>query len=318
VTQVLDAAEAWLPRRMAAVEARLAELTAGGGERLSAEAAATLAAGGKRLRPMLVLVCAGDQAGDEAIRAATAIELVHMATLVHDDVLDAAPLRRGHPTVVARAGRPTATAVGDLLFSRAFAELTTPGDGSGRQVGLLAGASVGLAKGELAQRRDAFDLSITAERYLERCRLKTARLFECACLIGADPGPERAAALSTYGAEIGLAFQLLDDVLDVTGPAERTGKALGTDLLDGTVTMPLILARDRDPGLAELDLRALDAAGAEAACARIAATGVLDAVRADARARVERAKSALAAAPLGDQRRELLTMVADGVVERYS
>jgi geranylgeranyl pyrophosphate synthase len=318
VTRVLDAAEAWLPRRMAAVEARLAELTAGGGERLSAEAAATLAAGGKRLRPMLVLVCAGAEAGDEAIRAATAIELVHMATLVHDDVLDAAPLRRGRPTVVARAGRPAATAVGDLLFSRAFAELSTPGDGSGRQVGLLAGASVGLAKGELAQRRDAFDLSISAERYLERCRLKTARLFECACLVGAEPGPARTEALSTYGAEIGLAFQLLDDVLDVTGPIERTGKAPGTDLLDGTVTLPLILARERDPGLAELDLRTLDPAAAEAACARIAASGVLDAVRADARARVERAKSALAAAPLDDQRRELLTMVADGVVERYS
>jgi geranylgeranyl pyrophosphate synthase len=318
VTRVLDAAEAWLPRRMAAVEARLAELTAGGGERLSAEAAATLAAGGKRLRPMLVLVCAGAEAGDEAIRAATAIELVHMATLVHDDVLDAAPLRRGRPTVVARAGRPAATAVGDLLFSRAFAELSTPGDGSGRQVGLLAGASVGLAKGELAQRRDAFDVSITAERYLERCRLKTARLFECACLVGAEPGPARTEALSTYGAEIGLAFQLLDDVLDVIGPIERTGKAPGTDLLDGTVTLPLILARERDLRLAELDLRQLAPAAAEAACARIAATGVLDEVRADARARVERAKSALTVAPLDDQRRELLTMVADGVVERYS
>ena len=189
VTRVLDAAAAWLPRRMAAVEARLAALVAEGGDLLSAEAAATLEAGGKRLRPMLVLLCAGDRAGAEAIRAATAIELVHMATLVHDDVLDAAPLRRGRPTVVARAGRSAATAVGDLLFSRAFAELSAPEGGSGRQVGLLAGASVGLAQGELAQRRDAFDVSIAAERYLERCRLKTARLFECACLIGADPGP---------------------------------------------------------------------------------------------------------------------------------
>ena len=97
-----------------------------------------------------------------------------------------------------------------------------------------------------------------------------------------------AEALRTYGRQIGLAFQLLDDVLDVTGPPERTGKALGTDLLDGTVTMPLILARERDPSLAELDLRALDPAGAAAVCERIAATGVLDAVRADARARVER------------------------------
>jgi geranylgeranyl pyrophosphate synthase len=319
VTRVLDAAEAWLPRRMAAVEARLGELTAEGGPALAAQAAATLAAGGKRLRPMLVLVCGGEQAGDEAVRAATAIELVHMATLVHDDVLDAAPLRRGVPTVVARAGRSTATAVGDLLFSRAFAELSgAPGNGSGRQVGLLASASVGLAKGELAQRRDAFDLTISADRYLERCRLKTARLFECACLIGTEPGPAETDALATYGAEIGLAFQLLDDVLDVTGPADRTGKAIGTDLLDGTVTMPLILARDRDPGLADLDLRALDPSAAAAVCARIEATGVLADVRADARGRVERAKDVLARAGIDARRRELLTMVADGVVERYS
>jgi geranylgeranyl pyrophosphate synthase len=304
---------------MMAVEARLAELTVGGGDTLAAEATATLAAGGKRLRPMLVLVCGGEQAGEEAIRAATAIELVHMATLVHDDVLDAAPLRRGRPTVVARSGRSTATAVGDLLFSRAFAELSAaPGDGSGRQVGLLAGASVGLAKGELAQRRDAFDLAISADRYLDRCRLKTARLFECACLIGAEPGPAETEALSTYGVEIGLAFQLLDDVLDVTGPPDRTGKAVGTDLLDGTVTMPLILARELDPALAEVDLRGLDPAAAAEVCARIEATGVLGTVRADARARVERAKGALDAASIDDRRRELLTMVADGVVERYS
>ena len=105
VTRVLDAAEAWLPRRMVAVEERLGELTAAGGERLAGEAGATLAAGGKRLRPMLVLVCAGDDSGDGAIRAAAAVELIHMATLVHDDVLDSAPLRRGQPTVVARAGR---------------------------------------------------------------------------------------------------------------------------------------------------------------------------------------------------------------------
>jgi geranylgeranyl pyrophosphate synthase len=108
----MDAAQTWLPQRMSAVERRLAERLAGHGEVLGAEAGATLAAGGKRLRPMLVLLCAGPEAGDGAISAATAIELVHMATLVHDDVLDAAPLRRGRPTVVARAGRATATASG--------------------------------------------------------------------------------------------------------------------------------------------------------------------------------------------------------------
>ena len=315
VTRVLDAAQAWLPQRMAAVESRLGEIVGDGDDRLATEAAATLAAGGKRLRPMLVLLCAGPDAGDGATRAATAIELVHMATLVHDDVLDAAPLRRGLPTVVARTDRETATSVGDLLFSRAFAELCDVGE---RQVGLLANASVGLAQGELAQRRDAYDLSIDAERYLYRCGLKTARLFECACVIGGVHDDPATQALIVFGREIGLAFQLLDDVLDVTGPAQRTGKARGTDLLDGTVTMPLIVARDADPSLAELDLAALDAAAAEAVCDRIEATGALETVRADARARVEAAKLALDDADLDPQRHELLTLVADGVVERYS
>ena len=318
VTQVLDAASNWLPRRMAAVEDRLSVVVAGHGERLGAEAGATLSAGGKRLRPMLVLLCGGPDAGEGAVRAATAVELVHMASLVHDDVLDAAPLRRGSPTVVARSGRAAATAVGDLLFSRAFAELCDSGDDGERQVRLLASAALALARGELTQRADAFDASIGAERYLERCRLKTARLFECACLIGAEPEGSAGEALGTFGREIGLAFQLLDDVLDVAGPPERTGKARGTDLLDGTATLPLILARDRDPELARLDLRDLDPESAERACDRIAATGVLDDVRADARRRVEAAKSALAEAPLDGQRRKLLAMVADGVVERYS
>jgi geranylgeranyl pyrophosphate synthase len=316
VTQVMDAAQAWLPRRMGAVEKRLRDLVGGHGDELGTEAGATLQAGGKRLRPMLVLVCAGPDAGDGAIRAATAIELVHMATLVHDDVLDAAPLRRGVPTVVARAGRDTATSVGDLLFSRAFAELAGNG-GSERQVALLTGASVALARGELAQRRDAYDPGISAERYLERCQLKTARLFECACLVGRDD-PALDGPLRTYGREIGLAFQLLDDVLDVTGPPERTGKARGTDLLDGTVTLPLILARGRDPELGRLDLSSLDASSAEGVCDRIVATGVLEEVRADARGRVRTAKDVLERANLDSARRELLALVADGVVERYA
>jgi geranylgeranyl pyrophosphate synthase len=332
VTRVLDVAQSWLPRLMGVVEARLGAIVGTGDDRLATEAAATLAAGGKRLRPMLVLVCSGPDAGDGAIRAATAVELVHMATLVHDDVLDAAPLRRGLPTVVARTSRDTATAVGDLLFSRAFAELSDAQGAStaarsappfglrlqDRRVALLANASVGLAQGELAQRRDAFNIGIDAQSYLDRCRLKTARLFECACVIGADHGPATTDALIAFGRDIGLAFQLLDDVLDVSGPAERTGKARGTDLLDGTVTMPLILAREADPSLAELDLASLDADGADAVCDRIAATGVLDAVRTDAAARVQAAKRALEGADLSDQQRELLTLVADGVVERYS
>jgi geranylgeranyl pyrophosphate synthase len=236
-----------------------------------------------------------------------------MATLVHDDVLDAAPLRRGYPTVVARSGRLRATATGDLLLSRAFAELAS----DRLQVELLSAASLSLALGELAQRRDAWDLSISPERYLERCRLKTAKLFECACLIGRD-GARDESGLRAFGAEIGLAFQLLDDVLDVTGPPERTGKARGADLLDGTVTLPLILARESDPELAAIELRGLDALAAEKACDRIAATGAPERVRAGARRRVERAKRELDAAGVEDSERRLLELVADGVVERYA
>jgi geranylgeranyl pyrophosphate synthase len=313
VTRVMDAAQAWLPRRMAAVEERLRDRIAGHGEALRTEAEVTLDAGGKRLRPLLVLLCAGPAAGEEAVRAAAAIELVHMATLVHDDVLDDAPLRRGRPTVVARAGRSMATSVGDLMLARAFAELAQ-WRGAERQVALLADASTALARGELMQRRDAFDTSISVERYLERCTLKTARLFECACRIG-RAGAD--AELTEFGGQIGLAFQLLDDVLDVSGPPERTGKARGTDLLDGTVTLPLILAREREPAL-EPELRALDEPSAAELCDRIAATGVLEEVRAEATERVERAKRSLAGAELEAERRELLALVADGVVDRYA
>jgi geranylgeranyl pyrophosphate synthase len=311
VTAVLDASSRWLPARMGQVEEALREQGAGHGAVLAADAAMTLEAGGKRLRPMLVLLCAGEEAGAEAIRAATAIELIHMATLVHDDVLDDAPLRRGRPTVAATSGRERATATGDLLFSRAFALLAAAGDG--RSIELLSTASVALARGELAQRRDAYDTSIAEERYLERCRLKTAALFECACLLGRDEP-----ALGAFGASIGLAFQLLDDVLDVAGPPERTGKARGTDLLDGTVTLPLILAAERDAAIRDVDLRGLDPAAAERLCERIEATGALREVRSRALEMVAEGKRSLSGAGFDAERRRLLDLVADGVVQRYS
>jgi geranylgeranyl pyrophosphate synthase len=311
VTAVLDASSRWLPTRMGEVEDRLRVEIGKHGELLGEDAASTLAAGGKRLRPMLVLLCAGETGGAEAVRAATAIELVHMATLVHDDVLDEAPLRRGHPTVAATSGRARAIATGDLLLSRAFAMLASAGDG--RAVQLLADAAVALARGELAQRHDAFDTGVSERRYLDRCRLKTATLFECACLLGRDDDH-----LRRFGSEVGLAFQLLDDVLDVSGPPERTGKARGTDLLDGTVTLPLIEAAAVDPGIRAVDLHALDADSAAALCDRIAATGALETVRAQALEMVATGKRALESAPFPPEQRELLALVADGVVQRYS
>jgi geranylgeranyl pyrophosphate synthase len=311
VTAVLDASSRWLPSRLGEVEELLRRAVGQHGELLRGDAAATLDAGGKRLRPMLVLLCAGPERSERALRAAAAIELVHMATLVHDDVLDDAPLRRGLPTVAASSGRGRAVSTGDLLFSRAFALLAE--EAEARPIALLADASVALARGELAQRRDAFDLSVTEERYLERCRLKTARLFECACLLGA--GEE---SLREFGAEIGLAFQLLDDVLDVSGPPERTGKARGTDLLDGTVTLPLIEAAESDPTIRDVDLQALDPAAAAALCDRIEATGALERVRARALQMVAAGKQSLARADLAAEQRQLLSLVADGVVQRYS
>ena len=312
VTAVLDASSRWLPARLGEVEDLLREQGADYGEPLAADVATTLAAGGKRLRPLLVLLCAGPgPAGGEAVRSAAAIELVHMATLVHDDVLDDAPLRRGLPTIAASAGRSRATAAGDLLFSRAFALLGEHDDA--RAIALLAAASVSLADGELAQRQDAFDTGVTEQRYLDRCRLKTATLFECACLLGRD-----LPALGDFGAQIGLAFQLLDDVLDVSGPVERTGKARGTDLLDGTVTLPLIVAAEADPSIREVDLRALDPASAERLCDRVVATGALDRVRSRALELVGSAKAELDGDAFEAEQRQLLGLVADGVVQRYS
>ena len=163
---------------MAATEERLREAVASHGARLGANASGTLAAGGKRLRPMLVYICSGQPIPDSAVAAGAAVELLHSATLVHDDVLDRADLRRGHPTVFATGGREAATTTGDLLFSRAFAVLVTAGDADA--VRTLSGASSALARGELLQRADAWSADVSIARYLERCEMKTARLFEAA------------------------------------------------------------------------------------------------------------------------------------------
>jgi octaprenyl-diphosphate synthase len=306
VARVLDAGGAQIPSLLAAVETRLAVAAGGHGEVLATHAGTTIAAGGKRLRPLLVLLVAGTES-DAVVRAAAAVELVHAATLVHDDVLDAASLRRGRPTVVATAGRRMATATGDLLFSRAFAELARNDDPE--QVRSLSRASSALARGELLQREDAFDAGVSVERYLLRCELKTAALFQSACELGALVAGREVAPLAAFGRRIGLAFQLLDDVLDVSGPAERTGKHRGTDLLDGTITLPFILA-----GL-PVDPRAVTTpAEAERICDRIAATGALEEARGRALDIVEAAKRELPDLP----QRPALELVADGVVERYS
>src|SRR3954467_8504584 len=163
------------------LEERLATIARSHGSTLGEHAGATIAAGGKRLRPLLVFGAAGPGPARRgaAPGAAVAVELIHSATLVHDDVLDAAVLRRGRPTVVAAAGRGMAVATGDLLFSRAFAELA--GGGRPEAIRILSDASSALVQGELLQREDAWNVEVTRERYERRCGLKTARLFRAAC-----------------------------------------------------------------------------------------------------------------------------------------
>ena len=312
---VLAAGGPALARLLERTETRLAEVAESHGAELGAHATGTLAAGGKRLRPVLVFLCGAADDDERLVAAGAAVELLHMATLVHDDVLDAAELRRGRPTVFAEAGRPAATATGDLLFSRAFAELAATG--SEDAVRALSTASSALARGELMQRADAWDEDVTPERYLERCRLKTASLFEASCRLGALFGgrPDLAPALGGFGEQVGLAFQMLDDVLDVSGPPERTGKPRGADLLDGTVTLPLILARRVDPTLPGPVTTVAEAA---AASDRIGATGALEEARTQALAHVAEAKESLGRLDLSAERLHALSLVADGVVERYA
>jgi geranylgeranyl pyrophosphate synthase len=318
---VLDAGGAGLAQGLARTEERLAAVARGHGDALAEHAGGPLAAGGKRLRPLLVFLAGGRQDPDERlIAAAAAVELLHMATLVHDDVLDQASLRRGTPTVFATAGRSAATATGDFLFSRAFAELAATAGAPA--VRALSKASSALARGELMQRADAWSPDVSTDRYLARCELKTASLFAASCSLGSGLAGRNAAAenaLVHFGSRIGLAFQILDDVLDVSGPAERTGKQRGTDLLDGTVTLPLIVARQCDPAIARVDLRSIaDASDAEALCDHVAATGALAESRAVALRYVDQAKLGLEPIELEDWQRDALGLVADGVVERYA
>ena len=311
VSEIVHVAGDHVAPLLSRVEERLLEIAGDSGPVLSDHATGTMTAGGKRLRPLLVVLAAGGADGDGVVRGAVAVELVHAATLVHDDILDAAALRRGRPTVVAAAGRDLAVAIGDLLFAKAFTELLPSGVEAVRALGEAGSA---LAEGELMQRADAFDASVPVERYLRRCELKTACLFVAACRLGSLQAGD-GDALAPFARDIGVAFQILDDVLDVSGPAERTGKHRGTDLLDGTVTLPFILARESDPSLqAPAGMKPEEA---EAVCDRIVATGALDRARAQALDRVAQAKASLPDGLPAAQRRAL-DLVADSVVARYA
>jgi geranylgeranyl pyrophosphate synthase len=271
---------------------------------VSAVSRDALSAGGKRLRPLLVFFATPPDESP-SVAAGVAVELVHMATLVHDDVIDGAEFRRGRASAWSAYGPAAARATGDYLFARAFAELAATGDE--KAVSLLAQAALCLARGEAMQRRQTHNPDTTVEAYLERCGLKTGKLFEAACLLGAGDG---GADLGAFGLALGIAFQITDDILDCAGETVETGKIAGVDLREGTPTLPLILAARED----EVVRRALAGGPTEGALVRVAATGALDQSREIALDYARRARASLN----GELHREELETLTHLVVHRES
>jgi octaprenyl-diphosphate synthase len=204
-----------------------------------------IAAGGKRLRPMLTLACARlcGYRGDRHIALAAAVEFIHTATLLHDDVVDASDLRRGRDTANAVWGNKPAVLVGDFLFSRSF-ELMVD-DGSLRVLDILSRAASVIAEGEVRQLMTANDLTTTEADYLAVIEAKTAALFAAASRIGAilgERGPEDEARLERFGRNLGIAYQLVDDMLDFSARQSELGKSIGDDFRDGKITLPILIA----------------------------------------------------------------------------
>jgi octaprenyl-diphosphate synthase len=280
-----------------AIEERLARTVASHPGLVAAVGNEALAAGGKRLRPLLVFLSA-PPGHEPSLAAGVAVELVHMATLVHDDLIDRAHFRRGKAAAWSVYGDGAARSTGDYLFARAFAELTATGDA--RAVRVLAGATLRLARGEALQRTQTRDPSTTIDSYVERCALKTGALFEAACILGGGSGE--------YGVALGIAFQIADDVLDCVGSTIETGKIAGTDLRDGTPTLPLLLAAAEDDVVRE----ALAGGPLEGALVRVAATGALDRSRTVALDYAGRARACLN----GELHRDELESLTHAVVNR--
>jgi octaprenyl-diphosphate synthase len=220
----------------------------------------TLLSGGKRLRPALAILCARVAAyhrsefaypADRVVSAAAAAEMIHMATLMHDDVVDEAPERRGRPTASAVYGNSITILTGDFLLAKSMS-LLAHNDDNLHIVRVFSDVTVAMAEGEVLQAAIAHDLDISIERYEEVIERKTARFLAGCCETGALLGgadPVQAAELRGYGHHLGMAFQIADDLLDFLGEPKKTGKPLGTDLRDGRVTLPLLHAlavADRD------------------------------------------------------------------------
>ena len=225
--------------------------------------------GGKRVRPALLILCnyasGGDGSSENSIRLATVMEMLHTATLVHDDIIDNADVRRNRRSINARFGNQAAVLMGDWLYMSAFQ--TALSERSLEILDILTQLTRKMTEGELIQMTMIGSLGITEDDYFDILRRKTAYLFSACCEIGGILGGADQAqqiALRDYGMELGVAFQLLDDILDLTSESKQLGKAAGTDLLEGKLTLPLIALLKKEPDLKpQLEAVMLDGAYVE-------------------------------------------------------
>ncbi|WP_370530028.1 MULTISPECIES: polyprenyl synthetase family protein [Ramlibacter] len=255
-----------------------------------------ISAGGKRLRPALLLLVSAALGyhGPHRFTLAAVVEFIHTATLLHDDVVDESTLRRGRATANENFGNPASVLVGDFLYSRAFQMMLDANDM--RIMAILADATNVIAEGEVLQLMNMHDASLDEAGYLRVIRSKTAKLFEAsarlgAVLAGASPAIEEACA--SYGQALGTAFQVIDDVLDYDGDAQEMGKNLGDDLREGKATLPLIAAMQRGSASQRDLIRHAIEHGAvdelDSIIRIVRETGALDVTRSAAAAEAQRA-----------------------------
>lgn len=273
--------------------------------------------GGKRLRPLLVLLAArsAGYGGGHHIPLAAVIEFIHTATLLHDDVVDASELRRGRETANAVWGNEASVLVGDFLYSRAFQMMARVNDM--RVMDIMADATNIIAEGEVLQLINCGDPNTTEDRYMAVIERKTAKLFEAACQLGGAIAGRPAAeesALAEYGMSLGVAFQLIDDVLDYSADAATMGKNVGDDLAEGKPTLPLLRAMQQSDAAGTNLLRHVIENGGkdkiDAVLEVIHATDAIAYTRARAEAYAKRAASALTILPDSDYRQALGALAA--------
>jgi len=283
-----------------------------------------IGAGGKRIRPRLVLMFAAALGfdGPERFELAAIVEFIHTATLLHDDVVDESSLRRGQQTANALFGNAASVLVGDFLYSRAFQMMV--GIDRMRVLSVLADATNVIAEGEVLQLMNMHDPDLTVEDYLRVIRFKTAKLFEASARLGAvlaAAAPAVEEACADYGRSLGTAFQLVDDLLDYDGSTNALGKNVGDDLREGKPTLPLLIAMARGSDDERQMIRAAieqgDSEHLPQVIAVVRRTGALEATRDAARAEALKARASLAALPDNPAREALLELCVRSV-ERSS